>query len=229
MPASADERPDITEITIAEIVENVESVPPFQRDAIHQHYVGMRVRWSGKLSSVSRIGAELMQVSVHFLEGNTLGFCSASPASVKGIVHAAEGTLVEVTGTIKDVMKYEVALEDCEVKPSAPAVPPIYAATLRRSPREAILTAWQDVERTALNLLDAKVTRPDRSLPIPVGMVGKTLQLRGALNLRYFEMLDQLAQIKDKVVAEPNADREAQTAGAYCTLAAELIDYMKSQ
>lgn len=220
-------RPAVTAITIMEIVENIERVPPFQQDDIHKHYVGMRVKWPATLRSVSRFKDESLHVTVKFTERDTLGFCRATVSDVHGLVHAPEGTLVEVEGAIEWISKYEASMVDCVITPSPLNSGP-YGVLLRKSPREAMTTAWSDVERTALLLLDAKVTRTS-SDPIPIGAVAKTLQMYGALNTGQYDKLLQLAEIQEKLQKEPNAEREARSAPGYCAVAADLIAELRAR
>lgn len=100
------------------IVDNIERVPPFQRDAVRKTFLGRRVCWVGKLGTMSRIREEDFHVSVH-LEHHTLVFANARLQDLQGLEALEEGAPVEIVGTLERISRYEAHVKDAAVRAKA--------------------------------------------------------------------------------------------------------------
>ena len=114
--SSPRQRRPIAELTHAKILDNIQRVPPFQRDDILKHYREFRVSWLARLGSADMIGDKL-HVTVHLKENDLLTFCSARPEDCPGISILHEDTPIQVTGDIDRISKYEAQLINCEITP----------------------------------------------------------------------------------------------------------------
>jgi hypothetical protein len=103
-----------------------------------------------------------------------------------------------------------------------------YDEIIKRSPKEAMLTAWHDTEKAALLLLDKKVARPDRTRPVPPGAVAQLLRSMNAISEHYYQALLQLAHIRNRVVHEADLVFDERQAVLYCSLAVDFITYAKT-
>jgi uncharacterized protein YutE (UPF0331/DUF86 family) len=110
-----------------------------------------------------------------------------------------------------------------ECLPSTP-----YDEIIERSPTEAVLRAWQDVEQVALDLLNSKVRRADLNKHVAPAALGQLLRAAADISQYYYEVLLQLAHVRNRVVHEPTMRIEKADAVNYCTLAVDLIAYLKS-
>jgi len=103
-----------TALGYRQIAAAIDTAPPFQRDGIHQTFVGLQVKWLARLQSISRIGKGIL-ASVNLVENDALVFCDVRPEDCVGIECAQEGSLVIVIGQIKRISTYEGALENCKI------------------------------------------------------------------------------------------------------------------
>ena len=108
-------RRSITDLTHEQIVENIERVPPLQRDDITKHYKGIRVERIGKLRNARRRDDGSLSVSLSFLNQDGSIWCDASPDDCPDLAFVHEGTTLRVVGEISEVSKYEEKLLDCEI------------------------------------------------------------------------------------------------------------------
>lgn len=104
-----------------------------------------------------------------------------------------------------------------------------YDELVRRDPKEAARVAWRDAEAAALSLMDAKLLRPDPSKPIPIGAVAAALTHFCDVDGKHVEILLTLAQLKDRIAAEPELPFETASAARFCALVVELTSYLKSR
>lgn len=97
----------------SDIVKAIESQPPFQRDKVHESFIGSRVRWNTKLTSISHYG-DSVSVLAEIPDGEPgCLFCITDQSKAQVFNLLPEGTPFSVTGTIKQISKYEVDLTDC--------------------------------------------------------------------------------------------------------------------
>jgi hypothetical protein len=96
----------------AELLKSIESVPPFQRDGVHNSFVGLRVSWHVKLWTISRF-EKLWMVTARSPHKGPLYICDSSPEACAHLVTAPENTEMIVSGRIKSISAAEVELSDC--------------------------------------------------------------------------------------------------------------------
>ncbi|HEV2047116.1 MAG TPA: hypothetical protein VGQ95_11020 [Chthoniobacterales bacterium] len=112
---TATERKQITDLTHEQIVENIERVPPLQREDIIKHYRGIRVERIGKLQNARRRDDGSLSVALTFLSHGGMIWCDASPEDCPELAFINEGTPLRAVGEIAEVSKYEEKLLDCEI------------------------------------------------------------------------------------------------------------------
>ncbi len=108
------------------------------------------------------------------------------------------------------------------------ATPTPYDELARSAPKQAIVAAWRDVERVALNLVDSKMTRVDRA-PIPIPILVPLLVGQCEVDGKHIEILQTLAHVQSRVLAEPDLRFETDDAARCCALAVTLIAYLRSK
>jgi hypothetical protein len=138
--------------------------------------------------------------------------------------HSWEEHQERLRGGGEPVPDTEVADAEDEFRVSTP-----YDALVRRDPKEAARLAWRDAESAALELMDAKMLRPDPSKPIPIGAVGAALRHFCDVDGKHVEILLALAGIKDRIAAEPHLDFDTAAAAQFCALVLDLTTYLKSK
>ena len=103
---------EVTDFTHHELADKIESAPPLLREKIQDSFVGLRVRWDGKLSGGhSSSGGNY----IICLNGITPGgvYCEAVSADCQKLIALNEGAQLTVEGTIVRIGKYEATLKDC--------------------------------------------------------------------------------------------------------------------
>ncbi len=110
---------DGTESTMtAEQMRNaIKSAPPLQRDSIERSFIGVRVIWTGKLSSAYRLGDKVrITLSIGSMLSDVRARCEAVPSDCHDLLAAPEGTVVTVRGTITDASSGSAELGNCTFK-----------------------------------------------------------------------------------------------------------------
>lgn len=108
-------RKQITDLTHAQIVENIERVPPLQREDILKHYRGIRVERTGTLQNARKREDGSLSVVVRFLDHEGAIWCDAAPEDCPDLAFADEGSQLRVIGEIAEVSKWEERLLNCEI------------------------------------------------------------------------------------------------------------------
>lgn len=111
----AKKRKQITDLTHEQIVENIERVPPLQREDIIKHYRGIRVERTGKLQNARKRDDGSLSVALTFLDHEGMIWCDASPEDCPELAFMNEGAQLRVVGEIAEVSKWEEKLLDCEI------------------------------------------------------------------------------------------------------------------
>jgi len=112
-PAPKQELPELTSFTHHELADKIDAAPPLLRRKIEDSFVGLRVRWTGKLSD----GYSSRDKQIVCLMGITYGggvHCEAAVADCQKLIPLHEGAQVTVDGTIARIGKYEAQLKDCK-------------------------------------------------------------------------------------------------------------------
>jgi hypothetical protein len=111
---AAPSRPREIALSHKQISESIDGLPPFQRPAVHQSFVGARVTWPARLFGVDHFG-DHMTVSVNLIGSDCLVFCRTTAADCEGIDLAPEGSRLLVTGDIHRIDTYESELTNCRI------------------------------------------------------------------------------------------------------------------
>ncbi|MCJ7728454.1 MAG: hypothetical protein MUO27_01015, partial [Sedimentisphaerales bacterium] len=89
------------DLTPEAIVNAVKSVPPLQRKDIVKHYQGIRVKWSGTLSSVMDIFGPDVLMTLRSSDANPVDIVfSVNPANYKGLSLINIGHTITIEGDI---------------------------------------------------------------------------------------------------------------------------------
>jgi len=96
---TAKKRKQITDLTHEQIVENIERVPPLQREDIIKHYRGIRVERTGKLQNARKRDDGSLSVALTFLDHEGMIWCDASPEDCPELA-AAKRLLIARLGSL---------------------------------------------------------------------------------------------------------------------------------
>jgi len=114
------ERP-VHKIDFAEIKNNVKSLPPYQRERVLKEYIGLRIEYTGSLSSVrSLVKGRILIYLRDSLSSLSVVSAEVSEEEFPEFKVMAEGTLVTIVGEIVNFDSSYVELGNITVKKNIP-------------------------------------------------------------------------------------------------------------
>ena len=103
-------------MTPSELVHAIDDVPPYQREEVAKHYVGLLVRWKGELRSASPSkGKKIALLLSRQQMGSVIVECSVNESDYPSLKVMKEGTLVVIQGKIARISYGHVVLKDAEL------------------------------------------------------------------------------------------------------------------
>ena len=117
-PSSPSPQPrKLVELDVPKIIQEIESLPPFQRDDARKHYIGVRFRFTGSLFSAKAQEKERIRIGLHSLNEShfplVFGYVPAKDNPQLRIAH--EGTKLTIEGELVDFDSYTASLDNIEI------------------------------------------------------------------------------------------------------------------
>lgn len=103
----------ITDLSHKQISDAIKAVPPLQQDSIEASFVGVFVRWRGKLFGATRITDHVLVSLDDICKEGGLVHCTAAIEDCVDLIIAPSGTELIVQGQIKRVDEHRVELDNC--------------------------------------------------------------------------------------------------------------------
>ena len=103
-------------LTLPQISDAIDAVPPMQADGVRNNFIGATVSWFGDLNS-AKIDGDWVSVSMRNpWEPCGQIMCEAPLAQCRHLMLVQKGTPLKVTGRLTHIFsRYDARLEDCEI------------------------------------------------------------------------------------------------------------------
>jgi hypothetical protein len=111
--------PSFSLITIDEIFDQISSVPVLLQDEIIKHFVGIRIKWAGKLMHITKDEKDNNNLNISLFVGSTFPrsvYFSIDASEYPGIGLLKEYHMIQVEGEIESFYIEDIYLKNTVIK-----------------------------------------------------------------------------------------------------------------